>query len=114
MSCVTVSPAPRPGDAERSGRRGGEAEKEAQAREQYWLFVAQVEQRLSDVFTAEAQLRYMMGLAVADGRQIRPADEPTAAAWVDALVETLSGGRVQLPQNAIVAAPRALADRREL
>ena len=41
--------------------------------------VAQVEQRLSDVYAAESQLRYMMGLAATDGRLIRPADEPTAA-----------------------------------
>ncbi len=75
------------------GAAGGEAAEEAQAREQYWLFMAQVEQRLSDVFAAEAQLRYMMGLAVADGRQIRPADEPTTAKvsfdWREAMCEAL-------------------------
>ena len=31
------------------------------------------------MYAAEAQLRYMMGLAATDGRLIRPADEPTTA-----------------------------------
>jgi hypothetical protein len=76
------------------GARGGEASEEAQACEQYWLFVAQVEQRLSDVYAAEAQLRYMMGLAVADGRLIRPADEPTPAKvsfdWSETMCEAIA------------------------
>jgi len=59
--------------------RGGEAEKEAQAREQYFLFRSQVQQRLSNLYSVEANLRYIMGLASADGRLIRPADEPTTA-----------------------------------
>ncbi len=61
------------------GARGGEAEKEAQTREQYFLFLAQVEERLSLLYAAETQLRYMMGLAATDGRLIRPSDEPTWA-----------------------------------
>lgn len=59
--------------------RGGEAEKEAQSREQYFLFRAQVEDALSRLYGIEARLRYIMGLASADGRLIRPADEPTTA-----------------------------------
>ena len=59
--------------------RGGEAEKEAQARAQYFLFRAAVEAALSDLYTAENRLRYMMGIGTADGRLIRPADEPTTA-----------------------------------
>ncbi|HLA84701.1 MAG TPA: TolC family protein [Thermoguttaceae bacterium] len=78
---------------QKQGARGGEAASVAQAREQYWLFVGQVEQRLSDVYANEAQLRYMMGLAVADGRQIRPEDEPTPAKvsfdWREAMCEAL-------------------------
>ena len=61
------------------GARGGEAEKEAQTREQYFLFLAQVEDRLSQLYAAETQLRYMMGIAATDGRLIRTADEPTWA-----------------------------------
>lgn len=59
--------------------RGGEAEKEAQAREQYFLFRSQVEEQLSNLYEAESKLRYLMGLAATDGRLIRPADEPTTA-----------------------------------
>lgn len=59
--------------------RGGEAEKESQAREQYFLFRAQVEDALSQLYTIESRLRYLMGLAATDGRLIRPVDEPTTA-----------------------------------
>ncbi len=61
------------------GARGGEAEKEAQAREQYFLFRSEVERKLNTLYAAESKLRYMMGLAATDGRLIRPADEPTTA-----------------------------------
>ena len=61
------------------GARGGEAEKEAQAREQYFLFRSSVEQALASLYKAESNMRYMMGLATSDGRLIRPKDEPTTA-----------------------------------
>ncbi len=61
------------------GARGGEAEKEAQSRAQYYLFRGQVQTSLNDLFRSENRLRYVIGLAVADGRLIRPADEPTTA-----------------------------------
>jgi len=77
-----------------NGSRGGEAEKEAQAREQYFLFRAQVENSLGLLYTAESRLRYMMGLAPTDGRLIRPADEPTTAEvqfdWNEILPEALT------------------------
>jgi outer membrane protein TolC len=77
----------------REGARGGEAEKEAQARAQYFLFRGQVEGSLSDLFTTENQLRFLMGLAPTDGRLIRPADEPTTARvqfdWAEINVEAL-------------------------
>ncbi len=63
----------------RTGSRGGSADREAQARAQYFVFRGQVEQAMSDLFTAESHLRYIMGLSVSDGRLIRPADEPTTA-----------------------------------
>ena len=59
--------------------KGGEADKEAQAREQLFLFRANMESAWRTVFTAERRLRYMMGIAPTDGRMIRPKDEPTAA-----------------------------------
>jgi outer membrane protein TolC len=74
--------------------RGGEADKEAQAREQYFFFRSEVEQALTDVYRAENRLRFMMGISPSDGRLIRPSDEPTIARitfdWQQALVEALS------------------------
>ena len=77
-----------------AGARGGEAEKEAQAREQYFLFRGQVEVAVSNVYEVENRLRYMMGIAPTDGRLIRPADDPTTAKvdfdWSEILVEGLA------------------------
>jgi outer membrane protein TolC len=61
----------------RSGAAG--ADREAQSRSQYFLFRGQVEQALTDLFRVENRLRYAMGIAMSDGRLIRPADEPTTA-----------------------------------
>jgi outer membrane protein TolC len=76
------------------GAKGGEAEAEAQAREQYFLFRAQVENTLGLLYTAESRLRYMMGLAPTDGRLIRPSDDPTTAFvsfdWNEVLTEGLT------------------------
>lgn len=63
----------------RQGARGGSADREAQARAQYFQFKAQVEQGLSALYSAENRLRYIMGLSVSDGRLIRPSEEPTTA-----------------------------------
>ncbi len=82
-------------------RRGGEAEKEAQARSQYFTFQQDVENALSGepylqtrnwnglpsgafqttsgVLLAERRLRQLMGLSPTDGKLIRPTDEPVAA-----------------------------------
>ena len=59
--------------------KGGEADKEAESRNQYFTFRAQVEQALTDLYRIENRLRYLMGLAATDGRLIRPKDEPTTA-----------------------------------
>lgn len=75
------------------GSKGGEAENEAQARDQYYLFRGLVEQALSQLYTSEAQLRYVLGLATTDGRLIRPAEEPTIAHvnfnWWDVHTESM-------------------------
>ena len=63
----------------RTGSKGGSADREAEARSQYFLFRSQVEQALTDVFKDENRLRYIMGLSMSDGRLIRPADEPSTA-----------------------------------
>ena len=82
-------------------RRGGEAEKEAQARSQYFAFQQDVQNALSGepidstrnwnglpsgafratggVLMAERRLRLLMGLPPSDCRLLRPVDEPVAA-----------------------------------
>lgn len=77
-----------------NGSKGGEAEKEAQAREQYFLFRSTAEQSLNSLYSTEAKLRYLLGIAATDGRLIRPKDEPTTAKiafdWADVLAEGLA------------------------
>lgn len=76
------------------GGRGGGAQEEAQARQQYFTFRGAVENALSNLYSTENNLRYMMGLAVTDGRLIRPADEPTTARvsfdWYDSHGEAMT------------------------
>lgn len=76
------------------GSRGGEADKEAQAREQYYFFRSQVETALSDVYRTESRLRFIMGLAATDGRLIAPTTDPTTAKvvfdWNQAHCEALA------------------------
>ena len=84
-----------------TGRRGGEAEKEAQAREQYYRFQEEVENALSGrlidgtrtgngsqagtfraaggVYVAERRLRRLMNLSASDGALLRPAQAPVVA-----------------------------------
>jgi outer membrane protein TolC len=62
-----------------TGAKGGEAWAEAQARQQYFIFRGAAETALSNLYSTENHLRYMLGLAATDGRLIRPADEPTTA-----------------------------------
>ena len=74
--------------------KGGEADKEAQARDQYYQFRGQVEQALVDLYRMENRLRFLMGLACTDGRLIRPINEPTTAKvvfdWCDVHSEALA------------------------
>ena len=84
-----------------SGRRGGEADKEAEAREQYFRFQQDVQTAINGelldatrtnngspggtfrptggVLVAERKLRLLMGIAPSDGRLMRPTDEPAIA-----------------------------------
>ncbi|QDS97431.1 TolC family protein [Adhaeretor mobilis] len=77
-----------------AGGEGGEADKEAQARSQYYLFTAQLETALTNLFRVENRLRYIMGITHSDGRLIRPIDEPTTAQvhfdWASIHIESLS------------------------
>jgi outer membrane protein TolC len=80
------------------GRAGGEADKEAQAREQYYLFEAQVQNALAGqpgrgtlsgtgstggvfqgtggVYASERRLRFLLGMQITDGCLLRPTTEP--------------------------------------
>ena len=105
----------------KSERRGGEAEKEAQAREQYFRYEEEVQNALAGqpldgtrtyngssggtfrgiggVQTCERRLRLLLGLPMADGALLRPVDEPIAARvafdWQQSVAESLSR-RVEL------------------
>jgi len=81
---------------------GGEADKEAQARSQYFQFRAQVEAALTSLFRVENRLRYLMGITATDNRLIRPVDKPTTASvnfdWGAVLSESLTR-RTELRQQ---------------
>ncbi|MDX1961944.1 MAG: TolC family protein [Pirellulales bacterium] len=98
-----------------TGRKGGEAEREAEAREQYFRFEEEAQNALtgrlvdgtqtnngssggtfratSGVHLAERRLRLIIGLPISDGRLIRPADQPKMSKvvfdWDQALQESL-------------------------
>lgn len=87
------------------GRVGGEKDKEAEAREQYYRFKEEVENTLTGrnngdaetdrgLYVTERRLRYLIGLAATDQTLLRPADEPTRAEvvfdWDLSLEESLS------------------------
>ncbi|TWT59554.1 TolC family protein [Rubinisphaera italica] len=83
------------------GRAGGEADKEAQAREQYYRFEEDMQNALNGrpedntktyngtsagsfksnggVLRLERRLRYLIGMPINDGSLVRPVDEPLAA-----------------------------------
>ena len=108
------------------GAAGGEADKEAQAREQYFLFRSTVQTALKSLYEAEASLRYIMGLAATDGRLIKPADEPTTGKvvfdWTETHTEALCRSvelrrqrwRVKQGELALTAAKNYLKPRLDL
>jgi len=89
---------------------GGEADKEAQAREQYYQFQQQVITALNGdtrtgvrgILQSEADLRRLIGLPQSDGSIIRPTQEPfmgsVAYDW-NALLQTALLQRVELRQQ---------------
>ena len=81
------------------GLEGGTTADEAQARDSYFEARAASENSLSTVYNTEGRFRRLLGLAVNDGRIIRPADKPTTAEflpnWRASLVEALTR-RVEL------------------
>ena len=102
-------------------KSGGEAQKEAQAREQYFRFEEEAQNALNGkvidgtrtnngstggtfrgsggVYVVERRLRLLIGLPISDGRLIRPSKEPFQAKvthnWEACLVEALTR-RVEL------------------
>lgn len=86
-----------------TGVKGGEAEKEAHAREQYVLFRAQVENALEQLYTAEDRLRYRLGLGPDQPGLIRPVDEPTKDKvrfdWKEVLIEALDRVAERSPEK---------------
>jgi outer membrane protein TolC len=112
----------------RSGRRGGESEKEAQAREQFYRFQEDVQNALSGrlvdgtavnngssggtfrapggVQVSERRLRMLIGLPPSDGRLIRTSDEPVTAPvhfdWSEVSRESLVR-RVELRRQRFLA-----------
>ena len=89
---------------------GGEADKESQAREQYYLFQQQVVAALNGdapagvigILQAEANLRRLIGLPQTDGRLLQPTDSPMSVKTVydwDALVNVALDRRVEIRQQ---------------
>jgi hypothetical protein len=93
-----------------TGRRGGDADQEAQAREQYFRLDAEVQTALAGrpieksnsnlfqgaggVYTHERRLRRAMGILANDGELLRPVSDPPQArvefAWSEAVSEALT------------------------
>lgn len=115
------------------GRRGGEADKETQAREQYYRFKEEVQNALNGrlvqgtqtnngstpgtfrgslgVFVAERRLRLLMELPINDHRLLRPADKPPLAEIVFDWDEVVLEG---LTRRAELRKQKWLVKRREL
>jgi outer membrane protein TolC len=84
-------------ELQKVGARGGEADAEAQARSQYYLFESQVTDSLSGangLYAAEQRLRYLIGMPPTDGRLIRPSEQPQQAKvivdWQTAVADALN------------------------
>jgi len=67
---------------------------EAQARDRYYETRAAAETALNNLYTAEINLRRLMGLPMNDGRIIRPTNEPTTAPfnpdWRSSIADALT------------------------
>jgi outer membrane protein TolC len=75
------------------GATGGAAYMLAQAERNLFSFQQQVEVAQNNLFEADSALRYILGLAVSDGRLMRPVDEPITAPitldWQNIVCEAL-------------------------
>ncbi|WDQ18759.1 TolC family protein [Rhodopirellula sp. P2] len=83
---------------QQSGLMGGEAYKEAQTRAQYYRYQREAEIALggsagdTGIRNAERTLRRMIGLPIADGRLLRPADGFTTAPFEFAIQDSVARG----------------------
>lgn len=110
----------------RTGSRGGEANAEAQAREQFYQFKSQAQTQLNELFRAENRLRWIMGLSSTDGRLVRPVDRPTIAKvdfdWREIMEEALARNldlrrqkwRIKQREMELIAAKNLLLPRLDL
>ena len=77
----------------REGAARGTAQNLAQSEQNYFEFRRQTELAQNNLFRADRAMRYIMGLSAADGRLIRPVDEPITAPialdWHSVLCEAL-------------------------
>ena len=65
-----------------NGLSGGEADREAQARAQFYQFESQLRQSLNGTLQAEADLRRLLGLPQSDGTLLKPSDQPSVGQTV--------------------------------
>jgi len=76
-----------------NGLPGGEADREAQARAQYYQFEIQLTQSLNSVLQTEADLRRLLGLPQSGDQMYRPSDSPGAVEsvfdWYTMAYETI-------------------------
>lgn len=98
---------------------GGEADAEAEAREQYFQFEEEVTSTLNGnpargitgVLQAEANLRRLIGMPQADDRLIRPADDPTPVATIydwETLSDNALSDRVEIREQRLRIRQREL------
>lgn len=75
------------------GIMGAEADRIAQAKQQYHQFDARLKDTLRNLLITERQLRFLIGIEDSDGRMLRPSDSPTEAriafCWHDILTEAM-------------------------
>jgi len=76
-----------------NGLPGGEADREAQSRAQFYQFEAQLAQSLNGILQSEANLRRILGLPQSDGQLYKTSDSPGAVEsifdWTAMASETL-------------------------
>lgn len=85
-----------------NGLAGGEADAEAIARAQFYLFESQLKQSLSTTLQTEADLRRLLGMRQSDGAMLKPSDSASGAASVfdwTAIASNALGNRVEMRQQ---------------